>query len=159
MIDAGRITPSKQSRKEQRKSQLKLTEAQAALGWAAVLMLVAVLGAIYLHQTSRIAGVGRHVQLLQYELDELKRSNAGLERQIAQAQTLERLQVRAQEMGFIRASAENVEYLIIPNYPAEPGSEPLPAAQRPKPTADSLGEALWQSFRSSVGDLIHGEAQ
>lgn len=85
-------TPGKRERKERRRSLVWLTEAQAALGWGALMVLAAVLGAIYLSQTSRIASVGRTVQDLQAQLDEVKRQNATFEREIAEAQSLDRLQ-------------------------------------------------------------------
>ena len=51
----------------QKREQLKrlgwLTEAQAVLGWGVILILVALVGAIYLNQASRIASVGRRVQV------------------------------------------------------------------------------------------------
>ncbi|MEW5988211.1 MAG: hypothetical protein AB1791_16405 [Chloroflexota bacterium] len=136
----------------------RLSEAQAVLGWAVILVLVALLGAIYLTQTSRIAAVGRHVQFMQEELDTLKRENAALERTIAEAQSLEKLQERALALGFIRAQPEDVEYLIVPNYPAG-----TPAAPPPTPTpvpqpVETMGEALWLAAREGFGGFITGES-
>ncbi len=58
----------------------KLTEVQAAIGWGLILLVIALLGVIYLNQSSRIATVGRRVQTLQYDLGEIQRENADLER-------------------------------------------------------------------------------
>lgn len=109
---------SKRNKKrEQRKSRIRLTEAQVVLGWLVVLSLIALLGAIYLFQTSHIASTGRMVQDLQFELDDVKRINSELERDIAEAQSLKRLQKEAQKYGFIKASPQNVDYLIVTEYP------------------------------------------
>ena len=81
---------NRRSKTEKRKSILWLTEAQAALSWIAILVLAALVGAIYLFQASRIASVGREVQELQWELDDVKRVNSELEREIAEAQSLDK---------------------------------------------------------------------
>lgn len=139
-----------------------LTEAQAALGWGVILLLVALLGVIYLTQASRIAAVGRRVQVLQNQLIDLKRENAELERQIAEAQSLETLQETAVRQGFTQALPDDIEYITVPNYPAAT-AEPILAATTPKATTTvappaTMGEAVWFAVRKSVGDLIRGES-
>lgn len=134
-----------------------LTEAQAALGWGIILILAALLGLIYLSQTSRIATIGRRVQFLQEDLDELQRINATLERKIAEAQSLERLQREALRLGFVPANPEAIEYIIVENYPVLPELEkPADTVLRPPP--DSMGEALWLLLQSSITDLMRGES-
>lgn len=139
-----------------------LTEAQAALGWGVILILAALLGAIYLNQASRIAAVGRRVQFLQNDLDNLRRVNASLERQIAEAQSLERLQQEAIRLGFREARAEDIEYIVVPGYPPEAGGEPAALTATPAPVTapppETMQEVLWLVLRRSVNDLIQGEA-
>jgi hypothetical protein len=135
-----------------------LTEAQAVLGWGVIMILAALLGAIYLNQASRIASIGRRVQQLQFEVNELKRVNATLERQIAQGQSLERLDEAAVRLGFVRARPEDIEYLIVPNYPVQSDlAAPVEATEPPAPI-ETIEEALWLALKSSVGDLIRGES-
>lgn len=136
---------------------IRLTEAQAVLGWAVLLVLAALLGAIYLHQTSRIAATGRHVQRLQAQLKDLQRQNVLLERDIAKAQSLERLQTEALRLGFQRARPDDIEYIIVPNYPL-PGETPAPAAPPAVEPIDTIGEALWLAVRDSVIALVRGES-
>jgi hypothetical protein len=94
-----------------------LTEAQAAAGWGVIVVLGALLGAIYLNQASKIATIGRRVQMEQNELDEVKRANAELERQIAEAQSLERLDAEARRLGFVPSTPADIDYVVIPQYP------------------------------------------
>ncbi|NHZ72274.1 MAG: hypothetical protein GWP17_04210 [Aquificales bacterium] len=142
-----------------------LTEAQAAVGWGIILVLVAILGTVYLSQASRTAVAGRRVQIRQNELDSIKRENADLEKKIAEAQSLEKLQAQAQAMGFIQAQPENIEYLLIPDYPAETAvppiissAKPTPETEKTTPPPETMTEALILAFQASVNSLIEGSA-
>ena len=144
----------------------KLTEAQAALGWAVILLLAAILGAIYLNQASRIATVGRRVQIEQSDLETLKRDNNELERQIAEGQSLEKLQQRAVALGFRPATSDEIEYLVIPNYPVATVEPPLervqtavspPEIATPTPVV-TMRQSLWQALINSTQNLVRGES-
>lgn len=149
---------------ERARKQLWLTEAQAVLGWGVILILAALLGAIYLNQASKIASIGRRVQQLQFDLNDLKRVNATLERQIAQGQSLERLDAEAVRLGYVRAQPGDIEYLIVPNYPVGgnlgpvAGPEGNGAEATPPAPIETMQEALWLALKASVGDLIRGES-
>lgn len=146
---------------EKARRLLWLTEAQAALGWGVILILVALLGAIYLNQASRIATIGRRVQSLQIQVDNVKRENASREREIAQAQSLDRLQSEATRLGFRRARPNDIEYVIVPDYPVAPPAPLLIASAPPPPAAEAIEriqDALWLALRASMTNLIRGEA-
>ncbi len=149
--------------REQLKRLNALTEAQAALGWGVILVLAALLGTIYVGQASRIASVGRRVQILQNELTELKRQNNDFERDIAAAQALDRLQAEAIRLGFVEANPDDIEYIIVPDYPVELAeTDPLeiaPTATAVPPPADSVQEALWLYLSNRFSDFIKGEAR
>ena len=150
------------SRREKRQKARRLnalSDAQVALGWFVILALAALLGAIYVSQASRIAGAGRQVQILQNKLDDLKRENAELEREIAEAQSLERLQQEAVRLGFVGAGPEDIEYMVIEGYPPATAASPLPSPT-PTPTRppESMSEAIWLALRGSVDGLVRGEA-
>jgi hypothetical protein len=157
-VTAAGAHESRKAKKERKRSILWLTEAQVALSWGVLLTLAALVGAIYLHQTSRIAESGRRVQILQNDLDETKQENIELERDIAEAQSLDRLQEDALELGFTRASPDDVEYVVIPNYPDAPPAVSTPEGSLQSEPADNLVEAIWLAIQDSVGDLIHGES-
>lgn len=141
-----------------------LTDAQAAMGWFVILALAALVGAIYLNQASDIARTGRRVQILQNDLDNLRRENATLERAIAEAQSLERLQQEAARLGFVRATPEETEYLIVSQYPAVPTAfdsnqtAELPATTPLPAPAKSMGEAVLLALQASVIDLVVGQS-
>ena len=153
--------------REQARRLSWLTEAQAAVGWGIILVLAALLGTIYLRQASQIAAVGRRVQTIQIDLEDTKRENAELERQIAEAQSLERLQQEAIRLGFTIADPEDIEYIIVPDYPvaaeidtaataALSGAEV--AVPTPAPPLETMNEALWLQLQNRIDSLIRGEA-
>ncbi len=138
---------------------VKLTEAQAALGWGIILIMLALIGAIYLGQTSKIAASGRKVQDMQSELNALREENAVLERDIAQVQTLDYLRQESERLGFVSAQPFDVEYLVIPEYPSAtavsaPSTPPEPL---PEP-AENMQEALLLALEAAFIDLAIGEA-
>jgi hypothetical protein len=160
-------TPEEKPRKRTRPRQARelarrlgvLTEAQAAAGWGVIIILGALLGAIYLNQTSKIATIGRRVQTEQNDLDEIKRQNADLERLIAEAQSLERLNSEAQRLGFVPSTPADIDFIVIPDYPTEPMPEKVEAqAVEELPSSpDTIWEALVLAFRDMGIDMTRGE--
>jgi cell division protein FtsB len=157
--------PSARQARQRLRQLGALIEAQAALGWGLILVLIALLGVIYLNQTSNIATVGHRVQVLQGELNKLKLENGELERQIAAAQTLPHLQSEAARLGFFQAQPDEIEYIIVPNYPAEGdvnevgirSSAGQTAVLTPPPA--TLSEALQLALMERINRLIQGEAR
>jgi hypothetical protein len=107
--------------------------------------------------------VGRRVQVLQNELTELKRQNNDLERDIAAGQALDRLQTEAIRLGFVEADPADIEYIIVPDYPAELEEiDPLeipPTVTAVPPPAETVREALWLYLSDRFSDFIRGEAR
>jgi hypothetical protein len=137
----------------------KLTEAQAVIGWGLILLVIALLGVIYLNQSSRIAAVGRRVQILQIELNTIQRENANLERDIASAQDISRINKEADQMGFIKAQPQDTDYLVVPKYPPLAEVSELDAQAPVEPlTVESMKEAFWLVFESEISDLMQGES-
>lgn len=155
-------TPQRPTRslRQQAKRLIWLTEAQAALGWGIIIILVALLGAVYLTQASRIAATGRQVQILQGDLTDIKRVNSTLERQIAEAQSLPLLQERARALGYVQANPNDIEYLVVPDYPTGPppiAAPPPEAVPTPEPIL-TIQAALWYAVKDYVAGLIQGES-
>lgn len=152
---------TRQSR-EQARRLTWLTEAQAVIGWGIILFLAALLGAIYVRQASRIATIGRRVQVKQIELVELKRQNADIEQSIAEAQSLDRLQQEAARLGFVPADPDDIEYIVVPEYPAEALETAVTISTPeaiPEPIPETIGSAIWQSISQSITGLIQGEVR
>ncbi len=138
----------------------KLTEVQAAIGWGLILLIIALLGVIYLNQSSRIAAVGRRVQSLQYDLTEMQRENTDLERDIAQAQSITRIQKEAEQMGFVKAQPGSIEYLVVPNYPSAALVSVKEAQTLAKPTSvESMKEGIWLVIEGGLSELMRGESR
>jgi hypothetical protein len=140
-----------------------LTEAQAATGWAVIILLAGLLGSIYLMQASRIATIGRTIQIRQNELEEIQLQNAELERLIAEAQSLERLNAEAVRMGFVPAGPDNIVYVVIPDYPAQAATPleqaaPAQAEEAAAQLPESMLEAVTLALRGISNDLIQGQA-
>jgi hypothetical protein len=153
----------KRSRREKRQEAHRrtvLSDAQVALGWFVIIILAALVGSIYVNQASKIASSGRRVQMLQDELDTLKRTNAMVERGIAETQSLARLEEKVMQLGFTRADPESIEYLVVAGYPTE--SEPgVEAARQPEPAptpVGTIGEALWLLFERGSNNMVKGES-
>lgn len=145
--------------REQARRLSWLTEAQAAVGWGIILVLAALLGTIYLRQASQIAAIGRHVQTIQIEVEDTKRENTELERLIAEAQSLERLQQEAIRLGFTIADPEDIEYIIVPDYPVTAEIDAVATAvPTPAPPLETMNKALWLQLQNSIDSLIRGEA-
>jgi hypothetical protein len=82
-----------------------------------------------------------------------------LERHIAEAQSLERLQQEALRLGFVQAQASEIDYIVILDYPV--ASETEESTEAPivtEPPAETIGEVLWLSLKNSVSHMIYGEA-
>lgn len=151
---------SRREKRQEARRQSVLSDAQVALGWFVILILAALVGSIYVNQASRIASNGRRVQVLQDELDELKRRNAMVERQIAETQSLERLEEKVLQLGFTRADPDSIEYLVVPGYPGELGPVEETVTQ-PEPTVtpvETIGEALQLLFESGSSSMVKGES-
>ncbi len=150
---------SKKAKTEKRRTLFVLTEAQAVLTWGVILALAAMVGGIYLFQTSSIATVGRQVQILRNDLEEVKRFNSELERDIAEAQSLDRLQEEALRLGYIRAQPTDVEYMVIPNYPVNVPTSVTETRHARADRPETISEALWLYIQSSVSGLVRGESR
>jgi len=147
----------------QLKRLTRLAEFQAVLGWGVILVIAALMGTIFLRQSSRIATTGRRVKSLQSGLIDLKRENSAIEKQIAEAQSLEQLQSAAIQMGFIPARPDDIEYVIVPDYPVVETAVPPPSAPDVEtavmPPPATIRAALWSAINDNINNLVKGESR
>jgi len=138
----------------------KLTEAQAAMSWGIILLILALVGVIYLSQTIKVAAVGRHVQQLEFDLSDIQGVNTGIKRDIAEAQSLDTLYEEMDKLGFVPATAADTEYLIIPDYPETAAAKVFSPVTQEKiaEPVDTIQEALHLVLQERLDDLMRGES-
>ncbi len=154
------MTKSSRQTRELARKLSKLTEVQAAVGWGLILLVIALLGVIYLNQSSRIAAVGRRVQDLRVDINEIQRKNSDIEREIAEAQSLSRIQKEAERMGFVPSESAYVEYLVIPPFTSMTSEQEQRQLQGPVEArpVETIREAILLTVESAINDLMEGES-
>jgi cell division protein FtsL len=138
----------------------KLTEAQAAMSWGIIMLVLALVGMIYLNQTIKVAAVGRHVQELEFELSDVQGMNAQIKRDIAEAQSLSRLHKEMEHLDFVPATAFDTDYLVIPDYPETTAAQVHSAVREEKTSkpVETMQEALHIVLQDRLDDLMRGES-
>jgi cell division protein FtsL len=126
-----------------------------ALALATLGLFVAIImGALYLSQSSSTSAVGRQLEELIAQRDDLEQANEQLRAEIASLESMPRLESRAQELGFVAADGSNLEYLVVDGY--NPNREaavvPLQAKTDPVPTYD---ESFTGWLQQQIDSLRH----
>jgi hypothetical protein len=75
------------------------------------ILFVALLAGLYLVQASQMSSIGRRLETMRADYNQLRRDNAELLYQISQEGNVVHLQQRSAEMGLI--PAERIEYLPV----------------------------------------------
>lgn len=130
------------------------TQTQGTSLVMAAVVMVAVIGALYLAQSSRTAAAGRHVQELEAQRQLLVQENAQLGAEIAALRSVPRLIREAEAMGYHPAQSGEVEYLVVRGV-AQPEEDIIAEAQKseeseqPAETVPQYDETLegWLSAR------------
>jgi hypothetical protein len=111
-----------------------------------------IIGGLYLAQAAASSTTGRQLAELINTRNQIEQANEQLRAEIARLQSVPRLRERAQQLGFVEARRENIEYLIVPGYNPQ-GQQAVTAAlppPRPVPSYDEtfLGwlEQQWDTF-------------
>lgn len=86
---------------------------RAMIGVLCILAAFALLGWIYLSQASNVAMTSRRVQDLEEQKSQLQEQNLELMVQIAEYESVSRLAERAEALGFVRLSLDEVEFLAV----------------------------------------------
>lgn len=94
---------------------------RAMLGALCVLAAFGLLGWIFLLQASQVAITSRHVQELETEKRRLQEQNLQLMAEIAQLESVSQLAKRAQEIGFVNVTVQDIQFLAVaePQNPSE----------------------------------------
>lgn len=127
--------------------------------FAAGLISLSLVAALYLNVTARSATAGRIVQNLQEERADLEQKIEDLETQLAFINSVESMQQRARDLGFQPMSPGAITYLSVPEYQGRPagaqlapraGSQFGAAARLPVEYTESLFDWL-SSILANVG--------
>lgn len=87
------------------------------VGLILVIVVFSILFAtIYLHISARTAEVGRQIQIMQNEIDELDRMNEDLRSQLALIRSSEEMEGRARALGFRPVQMDEITFLSVPGY-------------------------------------------
>ncbi len=134
-----------------------LLEKQAALGWAVIVALLALLGVVYLARGSQMVMTGYRTRELTGELRALQEENIVLEAQITGVRSMDELQDKARAMGFALAGPGDIEYLIVDDYPAASG--PVKTAPGPPiPETATWLASWWAGLMRGFGGWTHSMA-
>lgn len=101
------------------------TRAMLALGTLALFVAI-IIGALYLTQSATVSAVGRQLEELVAERNDLEQQNEQLQAEIASLRGVGRLLTRAQELGFVQADATDIEYIVVAGYEPQHGADLIP---------------------------------
>lgn len=139
-----------------------LSRAQTAITWVMLAALIAMAAVFLLVQASAVATVGREIQDLQFQLSNIRQQNSDLERQIAEAQSIEVARAKASQLGFRNATPAETMYLIVPDFPPRPAPfDPFPDLADDVSQAEQVGsmqEAIQLAFYQTISGFIEGSA-
>ena len=115
--------------------------------------------ALYLSVTARSALLGREIQRVEWETEDMRYKNADLETELAEMLSLNEMRQRALAAGFQETKPEDVEYIYVPGYvpPApvilERGDETLSSIQETNPEyTESLFDWLRRVFEGAASE-------
>jgi cell division protein FtsL len=133
--------------------------ALAALG----VIIAIIIGALYLAQSASVSTLGRQLETLIVQRNQLEQTNEQLRSEIAELRSVPRLLARAQEMGFTNAQRENIEYLVVDGYNPnrQPAALPTEEPEQVLPAYDEtfIGwlQQQWDSFINQFRSFTSGE--
>lgn len=90
---------------------------QVAVIFLVCLILVAVVAAVYLNVTAQAVTMGTDIQNMQWNIEQLKRSNEDLQTQLAYLTSASTMEDRAKKMGFKQVQADQITYIKVAGYP------------------------------------------
>lgn len=115
-----------------------------ARAWSLLIATVVLLGVVYMGQASQAAITGQRINDKQEKLDRILRENAQLEADIAALTTPGRVEARARALGLQPANSDQIKYLAVKDYPAEPVNPPLAnREQRGPQSSGGFNLAVW----------------
>ncbi len=115
-----------------------------------MLGVLALLGVIYLTQSSQATMTGQRAQDLQTRLDRLKRENAQLEYEIAVLTTPSKIAERARALGLHPATTAQTVFVTVKDYPIS-APKPAPATVDLTVSSPDSLTTLWNELLLRLG--------
>lgn len=100
------------------RNEWRPTRGMIAVGTLALFVAI-IIGALYLSQSASTSAVGRQLEAMVNERNDLERQNEQLRAEIASLRGVGRLLTRAQELGFQQAGATDIDYIVVDGYEPE----------------------------------------
>ena len=118
-----------------------------------VVIVLALVSALYLDLSARTTLAGREIQELQVKITALQRSNADLETELANLTSSAVMQQRALELGYRPVKPGELDYVFVPGY-VDPEPDILVAAEDSVSYSFALPEVYSQSLLEWVDERI-----
>lgn len=122
-----------------------------------VLVFIAVIAGIYLNVSARAAAIGREIQAMQSDIEDLDREIEDLQTQWAALMATESMDKRAREIGFEPIKMDEAMFLIVPGYVERSTAALAPYAERELPKSYYLpaeySESLFTWAKRQVARL------
>jgi len=141
-------------------------DSSTATGLLLCILLLSLGGWLYLSQASQIAATSDHMRETAIEIEKLERENALLRYQVAQLETISRIEARAKQLG-LEPMYNQTTYLMVPESLMQPESVPftVQAASddlKPQVSADKAAPdfivgslaAFWNQVKDQIESWI-----
>jgi len=110
-----------------------------------VVIVLALIAALYLDVTARTAVAGREIQEMRFEVTTIQRTNADLETRLADLTSTALMQKRALELGYRPVKPGELDYVSVPGF-VVPEPAILLAADDTSPRSYTLPMEYTQSL-------------
>lgn len=118
------------------------------------LIIVALVAGIYLNVTARAATIGRSIQGLRFDIEELERGNADRESQLAVLTSNLEMQKRAEDLGFYSVDSGEIVYVVVPGYIERQPLDLDASATAPLPRIQTLSPEYTQSLFDWIRERV-----
>ncbi len=116
-------------------------DSKTALGFLLILATFSLVGWLYLTQASAVTATTYRIDELRLELDHINNQNAALVLEIAQFESLSRVERRALELGL--RPTQNVRYLPVSSYPVSAATYNSGLSEAPTESMIDFDISLW----------------
>ena len=116
-------------------------DSKTALGFLLILATFSLVGWLYLTQASAVTATTYRIDELRLELDHINNQNAALALEIAQFESLSRVEQRALELGL--RPTQNVRYLSVTSYPTSADTYVNSLLETPTEAMIEFDISLW----------------